>query len=206
MIGSTIFYFVYKGHGKKTTKSTISLVKKKEKEEKKEIVSSDEVYKVDIKGQIMVPGIYSLDPNSRVIDVIEKAGGLTEFADTSVINLSRKIKDEMVIIIYSREEVANFYQTKIVEKQVQETCVQKDETALKNDACISSTTDTSGKISINTASVEELSSLSGIGKSRAKDIITYREENGPFTKIEDIMNVSGIGESLFASIKEDITV
>ncbi len=112
----------------------------------------------------------------------------------------------MVIIIYSKEEVAHFYETKVLEKQVQESCVQKEENALKNDACITTDTNTSGKISINTATEDELSTLSGIGKSRARDIIAYREKNGPFTKIEDIMNVSGIGESLFASIKEDITV
>ena len=81
---------------------------KKKKTNKKEI----EEYKVDIKGQINMPGIYSLKSNSRVIDVITLSGGLTENADTSVINLSKKIKDEMVIIVYSYDEVANFKKTK----------------------------------------------------------------------------------------------
>ncbi len=164
------------------------------------------MYKVDIKGEVLTPGIYSLDSNKRVIDVIDMAGGLTENADTSVINLSKKIKDEMVIIIYSKSEVKEFEKTKEKETQVQEKCIQKDENSLKNDACISTDSKTtSGKVSINTGTKEELMTLSGIGESKAQDIIKYREENGSFKTIEDIKNVSGIGDSLFAKIKENIT-
>ena len=177
-------------------------ITKKKKTKTKEI----EEYKVDIKGQINMPGIYSLKSNSRVIDVITLAGGLTENADTSVINLSKKIKDEMVIIIYSYDEVYNFKQTKEIEKQVEEKCIQKDENALKNDACISSDqVKDIGKVNINSASLEELMTLTGIGESKAKDIISYRETNGPFTTIEDLKKVSGIGDSIFAKIKENIT-
>ncbi len=160
---------------------------------------------MDIKGQILSPGIYSLPKDARVMDVIDIAGGLTENADTSVINLSKRIQDEMVIIIYSREEVADFSKTKEIEKQVQSYCIQKDPEALKNDACIGSDNQVTGKVSINSSSLEELMTLSGIGEAKAKDIISYRETNGPFERIEDIMNVSGIGENLFAKIKEDIT-
>ena len=83
-----------------------------EKKPIKKADKNDDMYKVDIKGQVVNPGIYSLSINSRVIDVIEKAGGLTENADTTVINLSKKISDEMVIIIYSYEEVKEFGKTK----------------------------------------------------------------------------------------------
>lgn len=202
-----ISFFIYQE--KSTTKSEIieesSLVKKKEKQQeiKEEI---KEEYKVDIKGEVQFPGMYSLLKDSRVIDVIEKAGGLTENADISVINLSKKIQDEMVIIIYSREEVINFEKTKEVEKQVLSMCEQKDENSLFNNACINTSTQTSGKISLNTATVEELMTLNGVGESKAKDIINYRKKNGPFSSIEEIMNITGIGESLFAKIKEDITV
>lgn len=165
-----------------------------------------EEYKVDIKGQIVAPGIYSLKKDSRIIDVIEKAGGLTENADTSVINLSKKIQDEMVIIIYSREEVATFKETKEIEKQVQVNCLQKEENALVNNACVTENNQMSGKVSINSGTLEELMTLKGIGESKAKDIIAYREANGPFQTIEEIMNVPGIGESRFAAIQEDITV
>ena len=180
------------------------LVIEKKTTTKKEKVEK-EMYKVDIKGEVLTPGIYSLDSNKRVIDVIEMSGGLTENADTSVINLSKKIKDEMVIIIYSKSEVKEFEKTKEIESQIQEKCIQKDENSLKNDACISTDSKTNGKISINTGTKEELMTLSGIGESKAQDIIKYREENGPFKTIEDIKNVSGIGDSLFAKIKENIT-
>lgn len=181
------------------------LVIEKKKENKKQ--NTSEVYKVDIKGQVANPGIYSLKANSRVIDVIEKAGGLTENADTSVINLSKKISDEMVIIIYSHEEVNEFGKTKEIEKQVLMECKNNEIYSLENNACIEidNTNNISGKININTASKEELMTLTGIGESKANDIIKYRETNGPFKSIEDLTKVNGIGESTLANIKENIT-
>lgn len=192
----------------------INMPKEESKEEivikktKKKETTVVEELKVDIKGQVINPGIYSLKDGSRVIDVIAAAGGLTEYADTSVINLSKKIQDEMVIIVYSGEEVIDFHKTKEIEKQVEEKCIQKDEESLKNDACITNTNNSNltGKISINTATLEELMTLTGIGEAKAKDIISYRESNGPFKTIEDLKNVSGIGDSVFAKIKENITV
>ncbi len=135
-----------------------------------------------------------------------KAGGLTENADTSVINLSKKVQDEMVIIIYSRDEVSRFREVKEIEKQVNDKCNQKDEDSLINNACIESSTNTPSKVSINTATLEELMNLPGIGESKAKDIINYRETNGPFTSIEDLLKIKGIGESILAKIKENITL
>ena len=203
----TIFLFrkdIFKSKKKEIKKDSEIVIKKKEKTSTSEIL-----FKVDIKGQVTNPGIYSLKEGSRVIDVIEASGGLTENANTTVINLSKKIEDEMVIIIYSNEEVNNFSKTKEVEKQVIEKCIKKDENSLQNDACINQSNEQSNTdnnlININTATQEELMTLSGIGESKAKDIITYRSENA-FTSIEDIKNVPGIGESLFAKIKENITV
>ena len=204
LVGGTILtIFMFQSDKKDKSDLVVSTatnsLKKKSKKE------NIENYKVDIKGEILTPGIYTLKSNSRVIDVIEMSGGLTENADTSVISLSKKITDEMVIIIYSKSEVKDFEKTKETEKIVQEKCIKKDENALKNDACITDSVKTSGKVSINTATKEELMSLTGIGDSKAEDIIKYREENGLFKTIEDIKNVSGIGDSLFAKIKENIT-
>lgn len=163
-------------------------------------------YKIDIKGEVINPGIYTMKSSSRIIDCIEKAGGLTENANTTVINLSKKITDEMVIIIYSQAEVANFKETKKQEEEVQEKCRQKDETSLKNDACITTENkNNTSLISINNATIGELSKLSGIGEAKAKQIIEYRTQNGPFKTIEDIKQVPGIGESIFAQIKDYIT-
>ena len=112
----------------------------------------------------------------------------------------------MVIIIYSNEQVNNFKKTKEQEQEIQTQCVKPSEESIKNDACISTEKITTEKISINSASLEQLQTLSGIGESKAKDIINYRETNGLFKSIEDIKNVPGIGEALFAKIKENITL
>ncbi len=197
------FYNDFKENKKKNDKPLIVDIKKEKKEEQQ--MKKVEV-KVDVKGEVNSPGIYLLDSSSRVIDAIEKANGLTENADTSVINLSKKLIDEMVIIIYSKQEVKNFKETKIKEENVQIKCNQKDENALKNDACITTSKNSSTKISINNANLEELMTLNGIGEAKAKDIIAYREKNGPFTNIEDIKKISGIGENIFAQIKENITL
>lgn len=206
IIGFSIFY--YQKHNKNKKEEVVVEVeetndlKVKEKDKEKEIEIE---YKVDIKGAVNLPGIYSMKTSSRVIDVINEAGGLTELADTSVINLSKKIIDEMVIIIYTKDQVANFTKVKETEKIIQDKCNQLDENSLKNDACIK-TEEITTKISINNSSKEQLMTLQGIGESKANDIIKYREENGPFNTIEDIKNVPGIGDNLFAQIKEDITL
>lgn len=195
-----------KPNPKPKTKTIASITKKETKATEKTPLE----YKVDIKGEIINPGIYSLSSNSRVIDVINQAGGLTENANTSVINLSKKIIDEMVIIIYSNSQVKDFEKTKELEKTVFTKCLQADENALKNDACITEDTTkeptTQEKISLNTATKEQLMTLPNIGEAKAEDIIAYRTKNGNFTTIEDIMKVSGIGESIFAKIKENITL
>ena len=192
---------------KKEEELVLSTSDEKEEEEKEE-EKQDEFYLVDIKGEVNAPGTYSVKDGSRVIDVIRLAGDLTANADTSVINLSKKVEDEMVIIIYSQEEVANFVQTKEIEQQKQEECRQPQSSTIINDACIieeAGENDTLGKISINTATKEELMTLNGIGEAKAEAIIKYRDEIGSFQSIEEIKEVSGIGEELFAQIKENIT-
>lgn len=201
IIAITIIVINYEPTKKEESKNLLVTKKEEKKEE-----PSEELFKVDIKGEIVNPGIYSLSSTARVIDVIEKAGGLTQNANTTVINLSKKITDEMVIIIYSNEEVKDFAKTKEVEQQVQQNCIQKDENALINDACITNSTNTSSKVSINNATLEQLQTLPGIGESKAKDIIFYREQNGPFQTLEDITKVTGIGDSVFAKIKDYITL
>lgn len=206
-----VFGIKSESHDKVNDKS--DLLKITKKKVKKQSDSADSktsiMYKVDIKGAVNTPGIYSLDKESRVIDVINMAGGLREDADTTVINLSKKITDEMVIIIYTHQEVSDFSHYKETEKVIQQKCIQKDEDSLKNDACISSdntTEDNNTVISINSATKEELMKLTGIGESRANDIIEYREKNGGFKSIDELKNVKGIGDSLFDKIKENITL
>ena len=183
-------------------------LKKKNKTKEEEEV----YYQIDIKGEVNSPGIYTVKENSRVIDVIRLAGDLTPNADTSVLNLSKKVTDEMVIIIYSYDEVANFTATLEKEKQEQSACLNQNE--IKNDACIESDNsketstilDSDTKISINKATLEELMMLPGIGETKAKAIIDYRETVGSFTNIEQLKEVNGIGEATFDQIKENITI
>ena len=199
---SSIIYFYEPKKEKKIEKVAVEKIKKETKKE-----DTEKLYMVDIKGEVISPGIYELPSTSRVIDVINKAGGLTDIADTSVINLSKKIEDEMVIIIYSEYEVNNWLTTKQEEEYLQEKCQNSEESKIENDACISDNVIENNEtlININTATKEELMTLSGIGETKALAIISYREKT-PFTSIEDIKNVSGIGDSTYNEIKDYITV
>ena len=125
---------------------------------------------VHICGEVKSPGVYELPEDSRIFEAIECAGGFTEQAEESALNLASTVSDGMQIVVLDKEEA------KEVAKAEQE------------------------------ASVEELTTLKGIGESRAEDIIRYREEHGGFQKIEDIMKVPGIKESGFQKIKDSITV
>ena len=157
---------------------------------------------VDIKGSVKKPGVYQVPADSIVWDIVNLSGGFTKNAYTKNINLSQKVKDEMVIYVFSKSEMSKINNT-----------VKTDTACTTNvinyDNCITTeknATETSTSlVNINTASKEELMNVSGIGASKADSIIAYRIKT-PFSKIEDIMNVSGIGESLFDKIKKYITV
>lgn len=182
-------------------------------EEPREVILEN--YKVDIKGAVKNPGVYELKIGTRIIDVIKRAGGLNSNADTSVNNLSKYIEDEMVIIIYTKEEVNNFDKILEEQKNNENLCINYNG-VVNNDSCTNifdekdnnenSNLEVDTKISLNTASLELLMTLPGIGESKAESIINYREKEGSFEKIEDIMNISGIGESTFEKIKDYITV
>lgn len=175
--------------------------------EKIEVDLKDDLVYVDIKGAVKKPGVYKINSDKKIIDVITIAGGLMENANTDNINLSKKVTDEMVIIIYTDEEVKNSNIVDTVIKVIDKECVCPN---IQNDGCINteindSITNVNNIININTATLEELMSINGLGEAKAKAIIKYREENGYFKIIDDLLNVSGIGEALFEKIKEYIT-
>ncbi len=213
IIGGSIFsYFYFFKEDKKENneKSEILLSSKKKKnEKKKETKEVIEDIMVDVKGEVVNSGIYTLKTGSRVIDAINMAGGITKNGDTSVLNLSKKLTDEMVIVVYSYYEVKNFTKTKEVEEVVNNSCVNSSD-GVENGACIENDVEleesNSKKVSLNSATIDELMTLSGIGEAKAKSIIDYRDKNGGFKNIEDIKNVTGIGDSLFDKIKENITL
>lgn len=186
------------------------IIKNDTTNEKEEVKSVKITF--DIKGAVKKPGVYTIEDDKRIIDAINLAGGLLDSADNSVINLSKKLKDEMVIIVYTKDEIKKMLQGNTSIKVIEKECICPK---LENDACIEDNKVTNSNeikneisypISINDASIEELMNLPNIGESKAKAIINFREENGNFEKIEDIMDVSGIGEKLFEQIKDFITI
>ncbi len=210
-----ISYLIYVNRSNQVSATNEEVLDNSEIDTKKVVEISK--IKVDIKGMVNNPGVYEVDDGSRVIDVINMAGGLTEFADTSTINLSKKLKDENVIIIESSKELEKVIEYKYI--------YQECDCPVFNDACLdkeniinniqnNQTDDSNNKktelnnqlISINNGSLDDLQKIPGIGESKAKSIINYREEKGLFNSLEDIMNVSGIGASLFEKIKDYITI
>ncbi len=148
------------------------------------INDEEEYIYVDIKGEVINPNVYKIKKGLRVIDVINLAGGLTEESDTSNINLSKIVTDEMVIVIKSKNN---------------------EKVYIDSDVDINNNNNNNQLIDINTCTIDELLTLPGIGESKANNIIEYRKKN-KFNTINDIMNVSGISESLFNKIKEYIKV
>ena len=182
-----------------------------EKEEKKENKEKETKVLVDVKGEVNTPGVYDLTNNNTVIDAINKAGGLTKNSDTSNLNLSKKLEDEMVIIVYSKSEIKEMEEPKVQCPPCNDACIKEEDEKAKLDASEKTETEeenktVTGKVNINTATASELQTLNGIGEAKAKAIIEYREKNGNFEKIEDIKNVSGIGDSVYDKIKDNITV
>jgi competence protein ComEA len=143
---------------------------------------------VDVKGEIKQPGVYHSNQNERVMDVIERAGGLTDNADQTQVNFAAHVQDEMVIYIPAKGEVTAGPVTSPVSSGT------------------STGTDGGKKININKADENELQNLPGIGPAKAASIISYREENGLFQTIEDLKKISGIGDKTFEKLKESITV
>ena len=142
----------------------------------------------------MSPGVYELDSGARVYEALEAAGGMKEEAAQEILNQAGKIEDGGRIYVPTKEEAAEGLL----------------ENAADSDGVVEGTagSDNSeqGKINMNTAGLEELKTLSGIGDAKAQSIIRYREENGEFQTIEEVMNVEGIKEGVFNKIKDKITV
>jgi len=169
----------------------------------------DETIKVEIKGSVSKPGLYEITKGSRVDDIIKLSGGLLENADISVTNLSKTLTDEMVIIIYSKDEISEMKKGSTSIKFIDNECICPK---LENDTCIENSItnievieNDSGKISLNKATLEELMTIKGIGESKAKLIIEYRS-NTPFKSIEEITNVKGIGQATYEKIKDQLSL
>ncbi|MEM5568256.1 helix-hairpin-helix domain-containing protein [Aerococcus viridans] len=158
----------------------------------------NETWYVDIKGAIKVPQIVPVTPGMRVHDVVEMAGGVTGEADQSRVNLAQLVTDQMVIYVPKvGEEVSPSTETLVADSQVTESAVSESSGDGTSDGDL---------VNINTADTTMLQTLSGIGEKRAADIINYRETNGLFETVDDLDQVSGIGEKTMEKLRPLITV
>ncbi len=179
--------------------------------EEEKVEENNSLIKIDIKGEVKKPGVYELPLNSRVIDAINIAGGLTKKATTKYLNLSKKLVDENVIIISKTSDIKKVEERTNIEEININTDLSNDASIKKEDLITNevnkeNTANQEKLININTATKEELMTLSSIGEAKAEKIIEYRNLNGSFKTIEDIKNVSGIGDKLYDTIKAYITV
>lgn len=156
---------------------------------------------IHVTGAVKTPGIVKLDDGSRIEDAIEAAGGLTEDADISNVNLAYVLDDGTKIKIPSLSDGDIGNVEDVITDESGEGIIEEfDSTSSSNSQ------NSTGNININKATEAELDTLPGIGPSLASKIIEYREQNGKFSSIEDIKNVSGIGDSKFENIKDLISV
>ena len=165
-----------------TEVTTVSKDEKEDKNQKEEVVEQD-LITVDVKGAVKSPGIYDLPVGSRINDAVQKAGGLTDNADSKSINLAQRISDEALVYVPTKEETTS-------------------QEAHSN----ASNTKDNKKVNLNKASLEELKQVKGLGAKRAQDIIDHRESNGKFKSVDELKKVSGIGAKTIEKLKEYVTV
>lgn len=143
---------------------------------------------VDVKGAVAKPGLYTLEAGARVNDAVKAAGGLTSQADPKSVNLAQKLSDEAVVYVASKEENIS-----VVTSTTASSAMSPEEKS-------------TSLVNLNTATEADLQTISGIGAKRAADIIAYREANGGFKSVDDLNNVSGIGDKTMESIQPYVTV
>ena len=194
------FYYFYVNENPEPLPTTSVSMEEKSQVEREETETETETNKpatqqaipekimVDVKGQIKLPGVYQANANERVIDVISRAGGLTDKADQGQVNFAEHVQDEMVIYIPSKGEGG----APIL--------------ASGGSHIGSGGNQKEAKININKADVTELQNLPGIGPAKAAAIIEYRNTNGPFNAVEDLKNISGIGDKTFDKLKDLLAI
>ncbi|MEG7845008.1 MULTISPECIES: helix-hairpin-helix domain-containing protein [Bacillus] len=184
IIGTVLFLLFWKTnqYTERAVIATDVQAKEIEKKSKPKISDTKEQKKIiviDMKGAVVKEGVYEMKEGDRVKDAIEKAGGFLPEADRMKVNLAQMVQDQMILYVPNKNE------------QVQEAAA-----ALKGE----------GKVQINAASKEQLEKITGIGSRKAESILKYREEHGPFQKIEDLLEIDGIGVKSLEKIKDQIII
>lgn len=185
-LGVVIAYYLYQvddlGKGNNLNDEWVEEIPMENEKDEMPSIEEEKIV-VDVKGAVYNPGVYECQSGDRVKDVIERAGGLLENADKNKVNLAMKLEDEMVLYFSVVGEESS-------DVPLQAMTAEKDD----------------GKVNLNKATQTELLTLTGIGPSKADAIIEYREQNGPFKAVEEIMEISGIGEKTFEKLKNQISV
>lgn len=210
IVAGFICYYVYAKEGDENLSEENNLTVQEETQEKDEY--SDDVILVHVSGAINQEGVVELKVDSRISDAIDKAGGVREDAYTEDINLAYKLEDGMKIHIPTKQEKQNSNSLEKETKDATQDYVTTSSGGSVNEGELEETKKDmpqgtkNSKVNINTATQAQLETLPGIGPSTATKILAYRKEKGKFTKIEDIKEVSGIGNAKFEKIKDSITV
>lgn len=184
IIGTAIFLLFWKTnqHAEQTIMTTDVQMKEVEKKGKPKELGTKEQKKnivIDVKGAVFKEGVYEMKEGERVKDAVEKAGGFLPDAEIKKVNLAQIVQDQMLLYIPNKNEP-----------------VQEGAASSKKE----------GKVQINTASKEQLEKITGIGSRKAESILKYREEHGPFQKIEDLLEIDGIGTKSLEKIKDQIII
>lgn len=198
--GAIVFvigYYLYTATSNESYEQLDIISEEKEDLNKENVENEqEEIIVVHIAGEVKKPGIVKIKEGARIADIIEEAGGLTEKANITNINLAYIIEDGQKITIPSKEQKIVAEQEEYIQTENGEGIINEEQgTSSKNQV-----------VNINKATKEELQTLQGIGESTAEKIITYRKENGNFKQIEDIKNVPGIGDAKYQNIKDKISV
>lgn len=239
LLGAGLYLFVSQNNENYLVAEDENLLAEKSVQEEK-LVNK---IKVEVKGEVALPGVYELDDESRLQDLIDAAGGFNEKAYYDNINLSMKLKDEMVLVVYNKDKVNKSSNNSNKTNNVNKSSKVNTNTSISNEANEKNTkpeynidvalennesviekeknkttevvkpndnndesTSINKLVNINTAGVKELSTLTGIGEAKAQKIIDYREANGGFKSIDEIMKVKGIGKATYEKFKANITI
>ena len=194
-LGVAYYTYIMKTNDEFNVEEQSLEVEKNTEEENNEIKEEKSKIIIHVSGAVVNEGIVELEEKARVADAIEAAGGVTEDAYMRDINLASLLEDGMKVYIPTKEEV--------MQKEENSDYIIGSNNIIGNNNVESKK---SGKVNINTATKEELDTLPGVGESTANKIISYREENGKFKSIEEIKEVSGIGDSKFEQIKDLIEI
>ncbi len=172
-----------------------------------EAINTEHVYiYIHICGAVKKPDVYEVDEDTRLVDVIKLAGGLTADAAGDYVNQAAIVEDGQKVYIPTKDEVKGTMPDGLLSNESNNSNSVNGNTSSKGNTKAAGSTANTGKVNINTALAEELMTLAGIGESKAESIISYRQEHGSFKSIEEIKNINGIKDSVFNKISDMITV